>query len=205
MAEELKPCPKCGKEIQSAAVLCRHCGERFDGRAAAAPPPKKGMSTCLIVGLVVGVGGIFVIGILAALLLPAISRAVYRAKVTSCANNLSQLWKMQHVYASQFGGPMRSMPDRTGEEFWLELTRTNPPLIDETVMDIYQCPVRGAHDACDYRGPAVNVRRLDDGDAVGADKPANHGGKGGNVVRKGGDVVELEPQNFRNATETLKP
>lgn len=26
-----KPCPVCGQEIQSAAKVCRHCGERFKG------------------------------------------------------------------------------------------------------------------------------------------------------------------------------
>jgi hypothetical protein len=40
---------------------------------------------------------------------------------------------------------------------------------------------------------------------VGADRPENHGGKGGNVLRKSGDVVHLEPGDFRSAAGALKP
>jgi hypothetical protein len=205
MAEGMKPCPKCGKDVQAAAVLCRHCGERFDGAAAAPPPKKKGMATCLVVGLVVGVGGILVLGILAALLLPAIARATRMARVTSCANNLSQLWRMQNVYMSQFGGRMKSMPDKTGAEFWLELNRTQPPLVDDFSLEIYLCPLRDDHDRCDYLGPAVPVSRLPGGDPVGADRPGNHGDDGGNLLRKSGDVIELKGREFTNAAETLKP
>ena len=57
---------------------------------------------------------IVIIGILAALLLPAIAKAIRRARVTSCDNNLSQMWKMQNVYMSQFGGRMKSMPTAQG-------------------------------------------------------------------------------------------
>ncbi len=146
---------------------------------------------------------IVIIGILAALLLPAIARAIRRARVTSCANNLSQLWKMQNVYMSQFGGRMKSMPKDTGSAFWQALTTTTPALIDPTVVDIYICPVLGASEppACDYWGPGDVVNKLGDGDVVGCDDPTNHnegGGTsaGGNVLRKSGDVVEYSGKEF---------
>jgi prepilin-type N-terminal cleavage/methylation domain-containing protein len=156
---------------------------------------------------------IVIIGILAALLLPAIARAIRRARVTSCANNLSQLWKMQNVYMSQFGGRMKSMPKDTGAAFWQALSTTTPPLIDPTVADIYCCPVLGndpAAGACDYWGPGDVVNRLGDGDVVGCDDPINHnegGGtsNGGNVLRKSGDVIEVPGDDFDkiiNASKT---
>lgn len=34
-----KTCPECAERVQAAANVCRFCGYRFDGRAAAAPKP----------------------------------------------------------------------------------------------------------------------------------------------------------------------
>src|ERR1041384_456031 len=87
---------------------------------------------------------IVIIGILAALLLPAIARAIRRSKVTQCGNNLSQLWKMEYIYMSQFGGKHKAMPTDSGKAFWKALTTTQPPLIDMTLNDIFMCPVGGA-------------------------------------------------------------
>ena len=151
---------------------------------------------------------IVIIGILAALLLPAIAKAIRRARVTSCANNLSQLWKMQNVYMSQFGGRMKGMPTAQGEAFWMALTTTQPPLVDPTVNDIFLCPVKGdsANGECDYGGPAGKpVSRLADGDMVGADDKDNHaeGSSGtegsGNVLRKSGDVLEITGPDWTKA------
>ncbi len=151
---------------------------------------------------------IVIIGILAALLLPAIARAIRRARVTSCANNLSQLWKMQNVYMSQFGGRMKVMPTVTGTAFWNALQTTQPPLIDPSVVDIYLCPVKGDGVAgdIDYFGPGISINRLGDGDPVGCDDPQNHSGgtssasgdEGGNVLRKSGDVVESTGNDWNN-------
>lgn len=149
---------------------------------------------------------IVIIGILAALLLPAIARAIRRARVTSCANNLSQLWKMQNVYMSQFGGRMKGMPTYQGTGFWNALCTTQPPLIDPTVNDIFLCPVKGdgANGDFEYGGPARPVNRLADGDMVGADLDENHAeGKSdegsGNVLRKSGDVVEITGPDWLKA------
>src|ERR1051326_3548775 len=44
---------------------------------------------------------IVIIGILASLLLPAITKAIRQARVAACINNLSQLWKMQTIYMAR--------------------------------------------------------------------------------------------------------
>ncbi len=136
---------------------------------------------------------IVIIGILAALLLPAIARAIRNAKVTGCANNLSQMWKMMGNYMVQFGGSQKKMPEEIGKDFWLKLNKTTPPLIDTSLGDIYACPLSGSGGiaASSYRGPKTNINSASygDGDPVGADQATNHGtNEGGNVIRKSGDV-----------------
>lgn len=56
----------------------------------AAPPPKK-TSGCLIIGLVVGIVFVVVIGILAAIALPAYNDYLHRAKVANAVGIVSQL------------------------------------------------------------------------------------------------------------------
>jgi prepilin-type N-terminal cleavage/methylation domain-containing protein len=84
---------------------------------------------------------IVIIGILAALLLPAITRAIRRARVTSCANNLRQLWTLQTTYMSQFGGRMKNMPSVEGQGSG----RPSPPRRRHdrhTEMEVLLCPSR---------------------------------------------------------------
>jgi prepilin-type N-terminal cleavage/methylation domain-containing protein len=143
---------------------------------------------------------IVIIGILAALLLPAIARAIRRAKVQNCISNLSQLWKMENLYMSKFSPRMKIMPTEIGDDFWLKLQSVS--LIDTTVADIFTCPVKPTYAApgsTHYRGPTANVNALPDGAAVGGDGDKDssagepHPGEGtsGNIVRKSGDVVEF--------------
>ncbi|HLY09262.1 MAG TPA: type II secretion system protein [Planctomycetota bacterium] len=151
---------------------------------------------------------IVIIGILAALLLPAITRAIHRARVTSCANNLRQLWTLQTTYMSQFGGRMKAMPSIEGVAFWQALTTTTPPLVDPSEMEIFLCPVKGDPQIgnIDYFGPGKSVNRLAGGDPVGCDDPENHlNGQqnsgtdaSGNVLRKSGDVLEMTGNDFNN-------
>jgi hypothetical protein len=109
----------------------------------------------------------------------------------SCANNLSQLWKMEFVYMSQFGGRMKAMPKETGKEFWLALSKTQPPLIDETLFEIYICPASGLEPkagVCSYAGPAQGVARAADNDPVGLCDDEGHGDEV-ILLRKSGDVM----------------
>lgn len=153
-------------------------------------------------------GGIIAVVLLVAALGVAVSRpAMHRAATTSCMNNLCQLWRMQSVYAAQFGGPMKRMNDRTGGEFWRALSTTQPPLIDATTWDIYLCPVKGDSPpgAMDYWGPARPVGELPGG-PVGGDAPGNHGdGEGGNLLLKSGDVLEVRERVWSSQVSFLKP
>src|SRR5262245_6888460 len=139
---------------------------------------------------------IVIIGILASLLLPAISKAIRNGKLASDANNLKQLWTMQANYMAQFGGRAKLMPPDTGAQFWVKLTLTSPPLIDTSLSDIYDCPLSpsiGGPTPCEYRGPSADLNTFNHGDPVGADNITNHGaagsGEGGIVIRKSGDAM----------------
>lgn len=134
---------------------------------------------------------IVIIAILAGLLLPAITRAVRSGRLTADANNLSQLWKTMYAYSIDYGGRHKIMPHETGGAFWLKLTTTPKPLIDD--FDIFDCPLSpqpAQPGFCEYRGPAEDVNRYASNDPVGADIDGNHGqGEGGVVLRQGGDVM----------------
>src|SRR5262245_36133081 len=110
MGDDSKTCPECAETVKADAAICRFCkydfvtGKGARQQAAAAQPRPSGGLNPLLILLIVGVGVVFAIGVLSALLLPAIAKATNRAKTVSCANNLRQLWTLQTVYASQFGG-----------------------------------------------------------------------------------------------------
>lgn len=178
--------------------------ERVPSAEPAGPAPKKSTLTCLIVGLCVGVGGFVVLGILAALLLPAIARATERAKVTSCANNLRQLWTLQQTYASQFGGREKDFPTETGSAFWLKLTQTTPPLLDSSEADVLLCPCKDPGKKCDYAGPSQPIKSLQLADPAGGDLKRNHK-SGGNILRKDGSIHELEGVEFTGVIDRLSP
>jgi type II secretory pathway pseudopilin PulG len=154
--------------------------------APVALPDVRGRARNALPTVVVSV---VVIGVLAALLLPAAGHATRTGKTASCCSNLKQLWTMQANYRAQFGGRDKLMPTDTGSAFWVRLTKTDPPLIDESLSDIFDCPVSpevGSPANCEYLGPSEDVNTYADGDPVGA---CDHGDDGIIVIRKSGDVM----------------
>ena len=150
---------------------------------------RKQMSTRKVLFLSSGLG---LSVVLVAIAIVVTIHAQKRAFITSCANNLSQLWRLQNTYANYHGEPKGRMPLVTGKSFWLALMHTSPPLIDQREQSIYWCPVRGDDNGTNvhYLGPPISVSLLNRNESVGCDESGNHG-KGGNVLRKSGDVIEV--------------
>lgn len=136
---------------------------------------------------------IVIIGVLASLLLPVIGHAIFRAKVTTCLNNQTQLYKLGTIYASSHKG---SWPTAKGEDLWLSLRRMVPPLIEADHAAILHCMVLDDEhgvDETNYRGPVVTFSRVGAVDPLGADRVGNHGDQyGGNVLFKDGRVEEFD-------------
>jgi hypothetical protein len=142
---------------------------------------------------------VVILGILVALLLPTCH---FPSRHPRCMSNLAQLWAMHRNYQAQFGG-RKLLPTNTGADFWLLLTRTEPPLIDPSLADIYDCsvsPTRGDTTHCEYRGPASDVNAYADSDPVGA---CDHGDDGIVVLRRNGDVM-LYPRGDPVAVAALE-
>ena len=126
---------------------------------------------------------------------PRFAKALKAAKETSCANNLRQLWAMQMNYSVVFGGRTKQMPPSTGADFWLALSKTEPPMIEEEVYDIYVCPFSGEKPRAgftSYRGPAKKVGEIPGAGVVGC---CVHADGSANVLYKSGDVKTLGPDD----------
>lgn len=130
-----------------------------------------------------------------------------------CARNLSQMYKFM-LMPTMKHGERGSLPPQTGSAFWLGLSRTSPPLIDDQEPEswkLFSCPVMNRvlpPGETDYRGPKVDVNTLQEDDPIGADKEGNHGpGKGGCVLLKSGEVkvVEADDPLWLRAAETTCP
>ena len=113
------------------------------------PPPKYHVAgrrksdpnTCLIVGLILGgtaVFMIFFIGILAAILLPALARAREAARRAACAGNLKQVAMVCRLYASK--QPDGSLPPLSGVEgrFMFTPDSVYPDILFD--LNILACP-----------------------------------------------------------------
>jgi type II secretory pathway pseudopilin PulG len=87
-------CAYCAEPMGAGEAVCKTCGERQPPPGAApsmgGAPPTGGSRAPVIVILVVVVlvGGLCVVGFLAALLMPALMKAKSKANRTKCANDL---------------------------------------------------------------------------------------------------------------------
>jgi len=89
---------------------------------------------------------IAIIGILAAILLPALSRAREAARRASCANNLKQWGLVYKMYANEWNGRFPRMGDNNSTDnpggVYMRATPHGPSVYPEYVSDtgIYFCP-----------------------------------------------------------------
>jgi prepilin-type N-terminal cleavage/methylation domain-containing protein/prepilin-type processing-associated H-X9-DG protein len=129
-------------------------------------PMRKGFT--LIELLVV----IAIIGILAALLLPALASARKSAKKKDCTNNLKQLGVSISMYEDRF----RAYPTGTSTTFWGSLRGGVPDIAQD---GLFVCKVKGdtaGASVCNFRGPGTTVSdALNASRAIGADYVTNHG------------------------------
>lgn len=150
---------------------------------------------------------IVIIGLLASLLLPAAAWVIRQAKISACAQNLSQLWKAQHLYVGQ--SKHKSFPTETGQAFWLKLTQTKVPIVDAVrEAEAFNCPLSASAGEIEYRGPSGDVNYYKPPDPVGADLEGAHGpGEGGNVLLKNGSVAHYGADEavWREAAQSTKP
>ncbi len=112
---------------------------------------------------------IAIIGILAALLLPALQRARLQAMKRDCTSNLRQLGTYIALYADKFGGG-RSYPPAPGQSFLNTLRNTPTPArsVANGANGLFVCKVTGnaaSPTNVDYRqpGPGIPGGRVSDG------------------------------------------
>lgn len=121
---------------------------------------------------------IAIIGILAALLMPALVSARKASKKKDCLNNLKHLGTALHIYVDTYG--QGRYPPGLGGTFWNALrllpTPTTSVLKDNNgcfVCKIIATPPSGT--AMDYRGPALPVgENTRPTKILGSDREINH-------------------------------
>ncbi len=151
-------------------------------------------------------GALATLGMLSGVAVPIFVRARRQSRMTACAGNLSQLWKLETINKVQFGS-RRAWPRKTGKSFWSLLSETDPPLVERSEFDVFACPVRDnwSYGQIHYLGPATDLNTLGGNDPVGCDEFQNHsadGSEGGNILRKSGDLQSLRGPEWRRFIES---
>jgi prepilin-type processing-associated H-X9-DG protein len=143
-------CPHCGAQTSVADQFagqtgpCAQCGKMITVPALGAtggPPPSSGAgaatgASIALILAIVGIGGVCVVGILIALLLPAVQSAREAARRSQCTNNLRQIGIALHNYNDAYGSfPPAYLADESGRPMhsWRVLIL---PFMDE--MSLYE-------------------------------------------------------------------
>ena len=142
-------CPYCAELIDTGLSSCPHCHSKLTTAPAptqapaAAPKPAKdsSKSTITIILLVVGgivLAGLCVVGILAALLLPAVGQAREAARGAQCNNNLQQIGLALHNYHDVYKTlPPAYIPDADGKPMHSWRVLILPFIEQQPMFDAY--------------------------------------------------------------------
>jgi len=139
--------------------------------------------------------GVTLVGIVVALLVPAMSRSARFQRVLECEGHL----KAMYVAASKAPTPG---PKEIGSAYWTRLTETTPPLLSKETL---RCPLVDTADpaASHYLGPCEDPAKAGAKEPIGCDQEHNHsddGNEGGNVLLKSGEVVTVRIGVWFSAT-----
>jgi hypothetical protein len=131
------------------------------------------------------------VGAVAALALTAVGIVAF-ASMRRTSNAQLCAANLRVIYMSIRGGELLDSPRwdavGTGRQFLYNVEKW--PAVQKRPFDPC-CPVKGANQEIDYRGPARPPREMSKDDPFLADRPGNHGPEaGGNVVLKDGRVIE---------------
>ena len=136
-------CPYCAEQIQPGLTTCPHCQSSLTPAPPGPAPRKSNAAIWLVVIGGIVLSGVCVVGILIALLLPAVQQAREAARRSACKNNLKQIGLALYNYNDTYGTfPPAYIPDSTGKPMhsWRVLIL---PFIDQMPM----------HDAYDFSQP----------------------------------------------------
>jgi prepilin-type N-terminal cleavage/methylation domain-containing protein len=135
---------------------------------------------------------IVVLGIGAAITVPALLRAGRNDRLARCESNLRALWQLDADLRAKGG----AFPTGRGSAYWEKIAAENPGLAT--------CPLSGIR----YRGPIADPGSLPPGAPMAADAPGAHGAaEGGNVLFKIGEVRAVRELDglWKAAAEQLAP
>jgi type II secretory pathway pseudopilin PulG len=137
-------CPHCGNQslvddrFAGQSGPCGKCGQTITISGFAAPPPPSSSGAGWIIGIlaIVGVGGICVIGILVALLLPALQAARGAARKAQSQNNLRQITLALLNYDATHGSfPPAVVRDSSGKALYSWRVLILPYLEQQAAFD----------------------------------------------------------------------
>lgn len=141
------PCSRCGNTITvpghsrtAAGSVGTPGGEitAVPAGAAVAAPPKSNAAMIIVILVVVALGAVCVIGMLAALLLPAVQAARNSVTTSVCTNNMKQIGLALHNYHDTYGSlPPAYIADETGQPMHSWRVLLLPFLGEQTLYEQY--------------------------------------------------------------------